>query len=1059
MLISQFRISLCILTSIFLLQGVIVSQNKSSLRLSDEFPFKHIEYINSEHGLSGNDVSWIEQDRSGFMWLMTENGLNRYDGYSFRYWPARVGDKNMPLAFSEEYTGLTDDQNGVLWFSNGKEGIYSFDPMFEKFTNYRHLPDVKSSLSHNRTNAIAVGNDGVVWIATSKGLDKFDPSTGSFSYFKQDDEDSQHINRRYIKAIMFEEGKDKTDKQDDLWLINSKLEIECFHVPAGEVVKRFTFPFQLFNGLSPDDATININRVKNGVIWIGSNDGGIYGFDIKNEKFIQIKINRQCSSNGHVEGFYNVLEDRKGNLWTVSDDNELVYYDQAIQKFYFYKVPLNKARFLDYNVFFFEDKNYRIWIGAENGLVSVVPTQQPFFISGHVDKKALSVSGNYFFGLTRTRQGEILVGAVPLNVFDPKSKSLSSFKFEGNIDKLDVYAVRFIYQDDKDIVWLTGDFGIIAYDPQTQKGRLCQLYDGTQRVPNKGFRGVIVDKKNDYWAVNQLYGLYKFDPVTGKARRFIIASTSDSLNITDFTFGFLDSKNNLYLGRSAGAFVSFNPDNGLFNKYSYNKTDSISRSNESTTGFVESKNGLIWFSTLGRGLGVYDPANRRFKFFTTADGLKSDVAYSLVQDKKGRLWTGTLKGITGFVPPEDPFDETQKIHFWNYNSSDGLPLNRCSYSAVFCDYDGTLYFGTRGGGLVYFHPDSLVVNETLPPVFITDILLKNKRVTAGDSSILTRSIEYTKEIRLSYQENMISFSFVALNFNHPEKNQYAYMLKGYDEDWIETDVTRRFANYTNLAPGQYTFMVKGSNNDGRWNETPTEIKIIITPPFWQRTWFGVLVALIVIGIVYAFYRYRVRQILMMQKMRNKIAADLHDDIGSTLNSIALYSDLAKKQPAQRDHALNMIGANSRKIIDSMSDIVWMINPKNDNFDKIIFRMRSSAHDLLKAKRIEYLFKSDETLNELSLPMGIRRNIYLIFKEALNNLLKYSNATRASIKMLYINENLVLLISDNGVGFDSSVSYNGNGISNMIRRAEEIGGRIKIESAYGAGTNIELNVKL
>jgi signal transduction histidine kinase len=298
-----------------------------------------------------------------------------------------------------------------------------------------------------------------------------------------------------------------------------------------------------------------------------------------------------------------------------------------------------------------------------------------------------------------------------------------------------------------------------------------------------------------------------------------------------------------------------------------------------------------------------------------------------------------------------------------------------------------------------------------------------------------------------------------LNYIHPEKNSYAYKLENYDKDWIITDASKRFANYTNLDPGTYVFKVKGSNNDGVWNETPTEIKIIITPPFWQTTWFKALLALTVMAIVYAFYRYRVGQIVILQRIRNKIAADLHDDIGSTLNSIALYSDLAKKQPVQRDYALGMIAENARKIIDSMSDIVWMINPRNDSFDKVIFRMRSLTYDLQKTKKIECQFKYDETLNDVSLPMGMRRNLYLIFKEALNNMIKYSNATRASIKILHEKNKLILLISDNGIGFDHSVSHNGNGLTNMVQRAEEIGAKLNIESEQGVGTNIELNIKL
>jgi hypothetical protein len=199
----------------------------------------------------------------------------------------------------------------------------------------------------------------------------------------------------------------------------------------------------------------------------------------------------------------------------------------------------------------------------------------------------------------------------------------------------------------------------------------------------------------------------------------------------------------------------------------------------------------------------------------------------------------------------------------------------------------------------------------------------NKPVQVNDSeSVLTTPIEFTREIFLNYKQNIISFTFAALNHIHPEKNRYAYQLKGYDKDWIYTDASKRFATYTNLDPGDYTFRVKGSNNDGVWNNTPAEILIHIRPPFWQTAWFKLLLALFIFGTAYAFYRYRIGQILLLQRIRNKIAADLHDDIGSTLNSISVYSEVAKKDSSRQQHALNMIGESSRKIIDSLSDIVW-----------------------------------------------------------------------------------------------------------------------------------------
>ena len=220
------------------------------------------------------------------------------------------------------------------------------------------------------------------------------------------------------------------------------------------------------------------------------------------------------------------------------------------------------------------------------------------------------------------------------------------------------------------------------------------------------------------------------------------------------------------------------------------------------------------------------------------------------------------------------------------------------------------------------------------------------------------------------------------------------MLESFNKDWIYTDASKRFANYTNLDPGEYTFKVKGSNNDGLWSPVIASVKLIITPPYWQTWWFRTLLFVAVAAAVYGLYRYRLQHILKLQNIRNRIAADLHDDIGSTLNSISVYSEVAKKDPARQPHALNMIGESSRKVIDAMSDIVWTINPDNDSFEKIILRMRSLCYNLLRAKKIDFTFRADENMNGLKLSLQERRNFYLIFKEALNNLVKYSGASQS-----------------------------------------------------------------
>jgi len=1037
----------------------------------DQFPFTHIQYYGNEQGLNGSQVYSVTQDSLGFLWFITENGLNRFDGYSFRSWSYKASD---PASLSiGQYWGLTQDKNGVIWIPGSTtQALYSFNPKQEKFSIYRNQPGNSNSLNATEVMAIVAEPNGMIWAGTRGGLDKFDPQTKTFTHFLHSEKDTTSIYSNRVIALVEDESKPGI-----LWILDEKtLGLDCFNSKTTKVAQHFNFPFSkslyssYLQALQNANPPINVAEMKNGNIWMGSNDNGIFGFNAHTQQFIFIPITRLCHSSDHLPGFYYVKEDDAGNLWTTNDNNEVVYYDMAAKKFYFLPIKQNNIRFMQIASIIYEDRSHKIWFCTNNGLLTIDTRQKDFFCYRHNTNEGFAATSDFIYGLYRTRQGNFLVGTGSgVDRFDSKTKSFSHFPLFEHGKDFNADGRWTIMQDSKDIVWFAGRAGIASYNPFTKKSRQYHLYNDSSDIRNANMIGIAEDKNGKYWTANLGGGFCSFDPVSGYARGIDVCNENDSNSVTALGELFVDSKGLLHVYGWEAGFITFDPETEKFKMYRHDPADSTSVSHQYCHSFIETKNagpdksgGLIWFATLGGGINVFNPATGKFKAFTTKDGLSNNMVRSLVQDKNGNFWaaTGVTCQLSCFTPSADPFIPGCRIKFRNYDRSDGLPSATFTKYSAYCDDDGTLYFGTQGGGLISFHPDSLKDNDFIPPVSITEFSLRNKPVSKNDSnSVLQSPIEYTRTITLNYRQNIISFAFAALNYIHPEKNSHAYKLEPFDKDWIYTDASHRFANYTNLDPGEYTFKVKGSNNDGVWNETPTKLKIIITPPFWQTTWFKILVALAVAAIIYSFYRYRIGQILLLQRIRNKIAADLHDDIGSTLNSIALYSDLAKKQPAQRDRALDMIGESARKIIDSMSDIVWMINPKNDSFDKIIFRMRSLTQDVLRTKKIDCQFKYDETLNEVSLPMGIRRNIYLIFKEALNNIIKYSNANRASIKMIHENKNIILIISDNGVGFDHSVSYNGNGINNMVQRAEEIGAKIKIESEQGIGTNIELNVRL
>jgi two-component sensor histidine kinase len=347
------------------------------------------------------------------------------------------------------------------------------------------------------------------------------------------------------------------------------------------------------------------------------------------------------------------------------------------------------------------------------------------------------------------------------------------------------------------------------------------------------------------------------------------------------------------------------------------------------------------------------------------------------------------------------------------------------------------------------------LNRTVPPIVITDYSILGKKAA------VMRQEEMLNPIHLGPRENMITFNFAALNFSNAFLNQYAYKLEGFDEDWIYCGHNQT-ATYTNLNGGSYVFRVKGANNDGVWNETGTSVSLVIHPPFWRTWWFYLLCVITVGCILYTVYRIRINQLLKMQAIRARIARDLHDDIGSTLSSINMLSSMADQSRASEPKSkelFHIIAAASGQAMDMMSDIVWSINPENDRMERSFIRMRQYASEMLEAAGIAFTLEMNAEDNNVILPLEIRKDFFLIFKEAINNLAKYSKADTAVIRLLVRDDALQLIIQDNGVGFDTAKISPGNGLKNMHTRARQMHGMLNIISGDAIGTRLELAIPL
>lgn len=375
--------------------------------------------------------------------------------------------------------------------------------------------------------------------------------------------------------------------------------------------------------------------------------------------------------------------------------------------------------------------------------------------------------------------------------------------------------------------------------------------------------------------------------------------------------------------------------------------------------------------------------------------------------------------------------------------------------SVFKDKEGYLYVGGNNY-FIRFNPPEINDRIIQPKIYLTDFRVFNNSY----SQLMNQ-----RHVSLRYKENDFTFEFSAPEYRSGQV-WYSYMLQGWDKDWIDAG-DRNTASYSNLSPGSYTFRVRASNKRGVWSEEMAVLSITIKPPYWNKWWFYVLCSMIVAAGIYLLYRYRINELVRRQAIRNEIAQDLHDSVGSTLSSISVYSQVAKIQYERGNNTelkdvLNKIGVTSTDMISEMNDIVWALNPRNDSMQKIFLRMESFAKPLLQTKGIAFCFIYDPSVLNLNLTMVKRKNFYLIFKEAINNVLKYSNCSNIDVKISLVNHLVELSVKDDGQGFDPTKikanamrSLSGNGLYNMKRRAVEMKGVCEIDSAPGKGTTVIL----
>ncbi|MCK4346550.1 MAG: hypothetical protein KAX05_14800, partial [Bacteroidales bacterium] len=659
-------------------------------------------------------------------------------------------------------------------------------------------------------------NSGKLLIGTREGLNKFDPKTDEFTVYINDPQDPESLSHNNVRSII-------------------------------------------------EDSS--------GTLWIGTWQGGVNKFNPKTEKFTVYKNDPQDPESLSANGILSILEDKSGRLWIGTYAGGLNKFNRKTEKFTVYKNNPDDPNSLSGNIIqaILEDNSGKLWIGTREGLNKFDPKTDEFTVYINDQQDPESLSSNWVNSIFEDKPGNLWIGTRNgLNKLVPREDEGSPPTFihyqhnPQDPESLSSNWVNSIIEDSSGTLW-TSRWGLNKFDPKTEK---FTVYP--ESLSNHHIITILEDKSGNIWISVGGSGLFKLNPKTEKLTIYEHnPQDSNSLSHNIVISIFEDSSGKLWIGTEAGWLNKLDPKTGKFTGYKHDPQDPESLSHNTVISIFEDSSGRLWFGTGGGGLNKFIPIDNegpdRFIHYTTKDGLPDNTIHDLLEDDKGNIWISTGKGLSKFTPPKSPLKGgIQRGVFKNYSIEDLLQDIEFHGPTACKSKTGRMFFGGIKG-FVGFFPDSIKDNSFIPPIVITKFKLFNESVFPGEDSPLKYSISATKEIELPYNQNFPSFEFAALNYSNPENNQYKYRMIGVDSDTVYAG-TKRFAEYTDMRPGDYTFWVTGSNNDGLWNEEGTSIRIIIHPPWWKtKLAYALYIIAIILGI-YAFIKFRERKLRKDKKV-------------------------------------------------------------------------------------------------------------------------------------------------------------------------------------------------
>ena len=797
---------------------------------------------NDKTTISDNSILKIYEDRTGNIWIATLNGLNQYNRQTetfIRYFFREKSNKKI----KSQFISIIEDSYSNLWIGSRRNGLIKFNKKnknWVRLVNNKNDPD---SLSSNNILTLSNGKNGDIWIGTSGGgLNRYDIKKNKFTSYKNKLNDINSISNNTIRAIFFE----------------------------------------------------NKNK-----IWLGTHGGGLNVFDSETEIFNKFIPDKPLTYNQYYNWITKILKDSTGSIWIGTSFGgiiKIVSFEEGkfinFRHDYLYKYSLCDDTINDIN----EDRTGNIWIGTHLKGISVLKKQKQqfshFFISGN--SKIINKAKSFFEDDNILWYGTL----GPLVKIDNKINSNKTQYYYPDAKKsgsISGVAVNSIYRDKKNNLWFATTNGLNQYNPDTDKFKVyLPDSNNASSISGKYISYITEDADDNLWIGTYNGGLNRYDHSKDGFQSFKKDKhNKDSIGSNDITSIINDpeNKNILWIGSYSNGLDRFDRKTEKFEHFIHDPEDRNSISSNFVLSVHVSKKypSIIWVGTWGGGFNKYNRGKNKWTLYTEKNELCNNTVYGILEDNDNKLWLSTINGLAKYDPETEEFKD--------YYAEDGLQSNEFNMCAYHKGKSGTLYFGGING-FTFFNPEKVKKNNLIPPIVLTSFKKFNKEVKLG------KTISELKEIVLRHEDNVFSFEFASLDYNNSKKNKYSYKLEGFNKEWINANYSERVANFTNIPHGTYYFRVKGTNNDGLWNEKGVSIRIIILPPFWKTLWFKMFVFFLIVSCIYFIHRKRMKKLTVKLERENKI------------NALCVNYGITKREKEVLDLILS--GKSNNQIIEILS---------------------------------------------------------------------------------------------------------------------------------------------